>query len=323
MKAIVTRRFGNPPEMGVEERPEPVPRAGFTLVRMRAATINQLSHTIRTGDFGFPTSPLVLGNEGAGVVEESDRFTPGTRVAVYGHSDLGVTVDGLFQEWALVRDDRLLQLPDTLDWAEGSALTVNYLTAYLALTKAAKVHSGQIALVSGATGSLGHAVMQTARALGARPVALVSSAHKARRAAEAGATAVIDSSSRTTDEAIAELTDGQGVDIALDPVGGPRLGELIRAVRRHGTVVSLGFTGGRQAAVDIMDLLAGERVVTGYGVHGDSDEEIAKGLNDIGRLAAEGLLRPVIDSRYALDDFEAGYTRLASREAVGSLALEL
>ncbi|MCE7047474.1 zinc-binding dehydrogenase [Streptomyces purpurascens] len=97
---------------------------------------------------------------------------------------------------------------------------------------------------------------------------------------------------------------------------------MIPSVRRHGTVVSLGFTGGRQATVGIMDLLAGARVVTGYGAHGDSGEEIAKGLDDLGRLTAEGRLRPVIDSRYALDDFEAGYTRLASREAVGSLVLE-
>ncbi|MEU0819240.1 hypothetical protein [Streptomyces mirabilis] len=86
-----------------------------------------------------------------------------------------------------MRDDRLLQLPDGLDWAEGAPLTVNYLTTYLALTKAAKVRSGQTVPVSGATGSLGHAVMQTARALGARPIALVSSPHKARRAAGAGA----------------------------------------------------------------------------------------------------------------------------------------
>ncbi|MFF2461946.1 hypothetical protein [Streptomyces mirabilis] len=150
---------------------------------MHSATINQLSNTIRRGDFGFPTAPLVLGNEGAVIVEESDRFARGTRVAVYGRSDLGVSVDGPFQQWALAWDDRLLQLPDGLDWAEGAVLTVNYLTAYLALTKTAKVRSGQTVLVSGATDSLGHAVMQTARALGARPIALVSSAHKARRAA--------------------------------------------------------------------------------------------------------------------------------------------
>ncbi|MER5804262.1 quinone oxidoreductase family protein [Streptomyces mirabilis] len=187
MKAIVTRRFGNPPTMAVDERPTPAVHEGFTLVRMHSATINQLSNTIRRGDFGFPTAPLALGNEGVGIVEESDRFARGTRVAVYGRSDLGVSMDGPFQQWALAWDDRLLQLPDGLDWAEGAVLTVNYLTAYLALTKAAKVRSGQTVLVSGASGSLGHAVMQTARALGARPIALVSSAHKARRAAGAGA----------------------------------------------------------------------------------------------------------------------------------------
>ncbi|MDX3227600.1 quinone oxidoreductase family protein [Streptomyces sp. ME19-01-6] len=198
-------------------------------------------------------------------------------MAIYGHSDLAVAVDGLFQEWALVRDDRLLELSDTLDWAEGSALMVNYLTTYLALTKTAKVRSGQIVLVSGATGGVGHAGMQTAKALGARPVGRVSSPQKARRATETGAWAVIDSASQKLDEAIAHLTDGHGVDIARDPVGGPRLGELTRSVRPGGTVMSLGFTGGTQAPVDVLDLFAG-RLVTGYGVHGDSDEEIAKGL---------------------------------------------
>ncbi|MFE2488287.1 alcohol dehydrogenase catalytic domain-containing protein [Streptomyces mirabilis] len=98
MKAIVTRRFGNPPTMAVDERPRPAVREGLTLVRMHSATINQLSNTIRRGDFGFPTAPLVLGNEGAGIVEESDRFARGTRVAVYDRSDLGVSVDGLFQQ---------------------------------------------------------------------------------------------------------------------------------------------------------------------------------------------------------------------------------
>ncbi|MGP4091203.1 quinone oxidoreductase family protein [Streptomyces sp. KR55] len=147
----------------------------------------------------------------------------------------------------------------------GSALTVNYLTAYLSLTRVGHVQPGQSALVSGATGGVGHAVVQTSKALGAQPIAVVSSAHKARRAIEAGATAAIDLSSRDIHKAVADLTDGQGVDLALDPVGGARFGELLRNVRRHGMLASLGFTGGRQPVLDLMDLIAADRHIAGYG----------------------------------------------------------
>ncbi|WP_409467508.1 quinone oxidoreductase family protein [Streptomyces sp. HC307] len=174
----------------------------------------------------------------------------------------------------VVNDERLLELPDSLDWAEGSALTVNYLTAYLSLTRVGQVPPGQSALVSGATGGVGHAVMQTSKALGAQPIAVVSSAHKARRAIGAGATAAIDLSSQDVDKAVAGLTDGQGVGPALDPVGGARFGELLRNARRHGMLVSLGFTGGRQPVLDLMDLIAADRHIAGHGLHADSDENV-------------------------------------------------
>jgi NADPH:quinone reductase len=179
MKAVVTNKFGSPPEMAVEERPKPTFKHGFSLVRMHAATINQLSNTIREGGHSAAKAPLVLGNEGSGVVEESGRFKPGTRVAIYGGGELGITQDGLFQQWVLVEDKRLLELPDTLNYDEGAALTVNYLTAYRALTSAAELQNGQTVLISGATGSVGHALVQVTIAMGGHPIAIVSSTEKA------------------------------------------------------------------------------------------------------------------------------------------------
>ncbi|WP_409467343.1 quinone oxidoreductase family protein [Streptomyces sp. HC307] len=156
----------------------------------------------------------------------------GTRVAVYGHGGIGVTTDGLYQQWVSVPDHRLLELPATLDWAEGAALTVNHLTAYFALAKTGRLHSGPTVLISGATGSLGRALVQTVKAVGARPIAAVSTPHKAHRAAEEGAEAVIDLSSQDLQTAVADLTGGQGADLAMDPVGGPLPG---RPAARRGT----------------------------------------------------------------------------------------
>lgn len=323
MKVIVVKKFGNPPEMVVEERAKPVLKDGFTLVRMHSATINQLSNTIRKGEFGALPLPLVLGGEGSGVVEESGRFKPGTRVAIYGGSDLGIAQDGLFQQWALVDDKRILELPDALNWDEGSALTVNYLTAYLALTGVAKVQKGQTVMVSGASGSVGHALVQVAKALGGRPIAVVSSADKAERVRAAGASAVIDLSSQDLADAVRNITDGQGADVALDPVGGAIFGQLLGAVRHRGSLVSIGFTGGKEAAVNVVDVIVQQKSVVGYSVFAESDETISQALIELGKLAAQGLLKPVIDTTVSLEDFERGYSRLTSRKAVGSVIVRL
>jgi len=208
MKAVVTKHFGSPPEMAVEERPKPTFKDGFTVVRMHSATINQLSNTIRRGDLGAANAPLVLGNEGSGIVEESGRFKPGTRVAIYGAGELGITRDGLFQQWVVVEDKRILELPDSLNSDEGAALTVNYLTAYQALARIAKLRKEQKVLISGATGSVGHALVQVATALGGHPIAVVSSSEKAHRAREAGAPSVIDLSSQNLSDTVRDLTVG-------------------------------------------------------------------------------------------------------------------
>lgn len=323
MKAIITETFGKSPKMVIAERPKPALKDGYTLIRMRSATINQLSNTIRRGGHPAAKAPLILGNEGSGVVEESGQFEPGTRVAIYGSGVLGITEDGLFQQWALVEDKRIVVLPDTLDFDEGAALTVNYLTAYRSLTHAVKAEAGQKLLISGATGSVGHALVQVAKALGGEPIALVSTTEKAKRAADAGASTVIDLSSQDPVATTLDLTGGVGADLAFDPVGGSLFGQLLRAVRSNGTLVSIGFTGGNEPSLNLFDLIAGQKHVVGYGLHAEADEDLADALTEVVALAAKGDLRPVIDTTVSIDEFEKGYERLASRKAVGSIVLRL
>lgn len=271
----------------------------------------------------MPT-PLVLGNEGAGVIEESQTFAPGTHVAIYGGSDLGIIVDGLFQEWVLVEDRRLFALPETLTLDEGATLSVNYLTAYRALTKTVQVEAGQTVVISGATGSVGNALVQTAKALGARPIALVTSSEKAAKVAAAGATEVIDLSAVEDVAAkVRALTDGKGADFAFDPVGGPLVNQLLRSLTRRGTLVSIGFTAGMEATIDVADLLSQEKHIVGYSLHGETDEDIYPALRVLADLAAQGKLKPVIDTAVGCEDFETGYERLTSRKAVGSIVVHL
>jgi NADPH2:quinone reductase len=244
--------------MGIEEREKPAAKPGYSVVKMRA-TINQLSNFIRQEGIGGTKAPLILGNEGAGTIEESALFAPGTKVGIYGNT-LGIVQDGLFSEWVLVEDRRLFTVPDVLDFDEAATLSVNYLTAFRAMTKSVQVEKGQYVLISGATGSVGHALVQVALALGAIPVALVSTQAKAESARKAGAekVIVIEKTQELATE-VRQTTNGKGADYAFDPVGGALTGQLLQSVRAGGSVVSLGFTAGKSLAVDAFDIIAGEK----------------------------------------------------------------
>lgn len=323
MKAIVTTAFGNPAQTRIEEREKPVAKDGHSIVRIHAATINQLSKYIRLGDVPGPKAPLVLGNEGAGSIEESARFKHGTRVGIYGGNKLGITEDGLFQEWVLVEDSRLFALPDSLGWEEGATLSVNYLTAWRALTHSVTVRDGDTVLVSGATGSVGNALVQLGKAIGARVIAVVSSAEKAARVRAAGASEVIDlSAEKDLPGAVRALTDGKGADYAFDPVGGSLLNLLLQGVRFRGTVVSLGFAGGNEPAFNAFEIIAGEKHILGYSLHAETDADVSKALAELVQLAADGKIAPVIDSTVTIDGYDAAYERLSSRQAIGSIVLK-
>ncbi|MBS1063677.1 zinc-binding alcohol dehydrogenase family protein [Gluconobacter wancherniae] len=162
MKSLVCTSFGTSSSMVIEERPKTLPRPGYTLIKMHAATINQLSGQIRRSLFNKAKAPLVLSNDGAGTVEDSDLFQPGTRVAIYGGGQLGVTEDGLQQEYVSVKDSHVFELPDTISLDEGAALPINYVTAYQALTRVGRIEAGQMVLISGVAGAVGHALIQLA-----------------------------------------------------------------------------------------------------------------------------------------------------------------
>ena len=322
MKSLVCTSFGAPPSMVIEERPKPLPRSGYTLIKMHAATVNQLSGQIRRGLFNKAKVPLVLSNDGAGTVEDSDLFQSGTRVAIYGGGQLGITEDGLQQEYVSVKNSHVFELPDTISLDEGAALPINYVTAYQALTRVGRIEAGQTILISGAAGAVGHALIQLSRALGAKPVAVVSSPLKAEAARKSGAAAVVDLSTEILSDVVSSLTAGQGADLAFDPVGGPLLRELIKSVRERGAIVSIGFAGGAESCLDLAEIVVHEKRLLGYDAWLETDEAVSNAFSAIRSFVEKGAVRPVIDSTWTLEEFEKAYERLASRQAIGAILLK-
>ncbi|AOA05068.1 zinc-binding alcohol dehydrogenase family protein [Pseudomonas sp. TMW 2.1634] len=323
MKALVVSQFGPKPKMAIEERSIPQMKPGHTLVKVHAATVNPLSGQVSAGIVSTARAPVVLSNDGSGIVEQSEQFNRGTRVAIFGGGQLGITEDGLQQQWVLVENKRIIQLPDDFTLDEGAALPINYVTAHQAMTRVGRVQPGQVVLISGASGALGHALIQTAVAMGARAIGIVSNAVKAGQALRSGASTVIDLSARTLKDAVLEATDGEGAQLAFDVVGGTLMGQLLSAVGTRGAVVSIGFAGGMTASIDVADVVIHEKRILGYDAWLETDADVAHALTAIQKNIGNGALRPSIDSLFHMDQYAEAYLRLGSRQAMGTILMRV
>src|ERR1700761_7929743 len=220
MRAMRAETFKGYEALKLVELPKPVVSDGRVLVRITAAGVTPLDHTILFGNFHIPEVPLVLGNEGAGVVEEGGGmdFPIDSRVMFWG--TYGVLEDGTYCEWVAVRKEDLCLIPDNVDDVSAAGLPVAYLTAQVALTLAG-FGPGKTVLAPAIGGSVGNAVTQLARALGAKHAISSTTNHaKAEQAKALGFHEVIDTSVEKLTDGVRRITEGYGADIVIDGIGG-------------------------------------------------------------------------------------------------------
>ena len=217
MRAMTARAFKGYEDLKLIDVPKPDVSGGRVLVRMTAAGVTPLDHTIFSGQYPKAKPPLVLGNEGAGVVEDGGgmEFPAGSRVMFTGL--YGVAEDGTYSEYLAVRKQHLCLIPEGIDDVSAAGIPVAYLTAQMALSLAG-FQAGKTVLAPAIGGSVGNAATQLARALGAKHA--------------------ISSS-----------------DIVIDAIGGEILNEALSALAAGGTLTTLGYSAGRKATIDVTDLL--------------------------------------------------------------------
>src|SRR6185436_5726438 len=220
MRAMRAEKFSGYEGLKLVDLPKPAVSDGKVLLRMTAGGVTPLDHTILSGQFPLAKAPLVLGNEGAGVVEERDGtdFPVGSRVMFTG--PYGVFEDGAYSEWLAVRKENLCLIPAGVDDVSAAGIPVAYLTAQMALTLAG-FQAGKTVLAPAIGGSVGNAVTQLARALGAKHAISSTTNHaKAEQAKKLGFNEVIDTSSEKLGDGVRRITSGYGADIVIDGVGG-------------------------------------------------------------------------------------------------------
>ena len=291
------------------------------VVEVHAAGVSFPEVLQTRGEYQFrPPLPFVPGSEVGGIVQSAPAgsgLTPGDRVAAF-------TALGAFAELAVAPAFFTFKLPDKLDLAQGAGLVLNYHTAYFALKTRGRLAEGEWVLVHGAAGGVGTAVLQVARGLGARTIAVVSTEAKARIAQEAGADHVVRSDGAWKDEA-KELSGG-GVDLVLDPVGGERFTDSIRVLRETGRVVVVGFTGGSIPEVRVNRLLLGntEVIGAGWGAYAmpkpDFNREVGAALE---RLIERGYVSPLVGARFDWENATDALNCIDGRNATGKVVLDV
>jgi NADPH:quinone reductase len=301
---------------GLVDLPDPEPRNGHVLIRVRAAALNFPDLLMTKGEYQLkPPVPFVPGMEIAGEVIAGDGFAAGEAVVA------GTRLGG-FAEIVSVAAEAVRRKPAHLSLAEAAGVGAAYLTAYVGLVRLAQVQPGEWVLVHGATGGVGLAAVDLAKALGCRVVATSRSLEKLAVVTEAyHPDAVVPAPGFR--EAIKDLTGG-GADVVFDPVGGDVFDESVRCIAFGGRLLVVGFTSGRIATVSTnMPLIKGFSVVGvragEYGrqfpVHGRENQDA------IWRLAAEGKIKPRVDREYSLADWKDAFEAMRDSRMVGKIVL--
>jgi NADPH2:quinone reductase len=322
MRAVICRAYGPPEDLVIDDVPDPVPGPGQLLVRVHAAAVNFPDVLLIAGKYQLRIPvPFTPGSELAGeVVAAGDgaRFRPGERV-------FGSVLTGAFAERALLDSDSASAIPDGADFAAAAAFGVTYRTAYHALRSVAQVAEGDWVVVLGAAGGVGLAAVDLAVAMKARVLAAASSPEKLEVCRQRGAEATVDYAREDLKSAIRNLTDG-GARVVIDPVGGPYSEPALRALRRGGTFVTLGYAAGAIPAIPLNLVLLKDITARGMEIRtftGDHPEDAARDMRELTQMFSDGRVRPYIGARFPLSDTAAALRHVADRKALGKVVIDV
>jgi NADPH2:quinone reductase len=317
-------RHGEPADvLQLADAPEPAPGPGQVLVRVRAVAVNFPDVLLARGEYQVrPELPFSPGIELCGeVLALGDGVT---RVAV-GDRVVGSRI-GVLAELAVLDEREVFAAPAALDDAEAAALTIGYQTAWFGLHRREALRPGETLLVHAAAGGVGTAAVQLGAAAGARVIGVVGGAAKADVARAAGADVVVDRSTEDVVGVVKAQTDGRGVDVVFDPVGGRAFEQSTKCIAFEGRIVVVGFAGGQIQAVN-----AGHALVKNYGVLGlhwalyaQRRPDLVEAAHvELTRLVDEGRIRPVVGEVVPFGDAPAAVQRLADGTTTGRLVIQV
>jgi len=323
MRAMRAEQFMGYEALKLVELPKPAVSEGRVLLRMTAAGVTPLDHTILSGQFHHSKAPLILGNEGAGVVEEGGGtdFPVGSRVMFFG--PYGVFENGTYREWVAVRREHLCLIPDIVDDVSAAGIPVAYLTAQVALTLAG-FRPGKTVLAPAIGGSIGNAVTQLARALGAKHAISSTTNHaKAEQAKALGFNEVIDTSLEKLAAGVRRITNDYGADIVIDGIGGEVLSEALGVLAVGGSLTTLGYSASRKATIDVTNLIVPQASIRSLNMFLQPQTAVNEAWNSIVSLLKSGAIKPIVAKTFPLTDAADALRYLVEGRPFGRVILKI
>lgn len=341
MKAVRFHEFGGPEVLRVEEVPDPEPVEGQALVRVEVCALNHLDVDVREGISRFPVEfPHTLGVEVVGRIEAlgpgpAHGWKPGDRVMPYllgvcgrcrycrnAQEQLCETPEfisfansGGFAEKLVCSTSQLLRVPEEISLEAAGALQVAFATSWHMLFTRAELKAGETVLVSSVGSGIGSAAIQLAKLAGARVIGTASTDEKLERAAKVGLDVGVNYRKQDVVEEVMRLTDGRGVDLAYEHVGGDAFQWALDALRKDGRLVTCGAHAGEVVSFDIIPFFRAEKRVIGSFVF--TRAEVERVLT----FAGEGRLQPLVHDTFPLDRAREAMETLESRKNFGKVLI--
>ncbi len=327
MRAVVLEGHGDADVLTLAEVPDPEPGPEEVVVEIVATALNRADLLQRRGFYPEPGPPReheIPGMELAGRV-----VARGRRALAWadGHEVMGIVSGGAYAERITVHERQLLPVPEAVGVADAAAIPEVWITAWDALVVQGGLTSGRSALVHAGASGVGTAAIGLCRAMGARVVVTTSTA-KVEACRGLGADLVVDyTAGEDVVAAARQVSDGQGVDVVLDVVGGDTLDANVAALRVGGTIVQVGVMGGGRATFDLAALLPKRASIRGTVLRARPLEEKIAVTQRFGRevlpLFASGTVAPVIDRRFPLSEVAAAHRHMEANANVGKILLEV
>ena len=324
MRAIVCNETGALEDLRLQVSQGPEPGKGEILLDVKAAGINFPDLLTVQGKYQFkPPLPFTPGTEVAGIVAAVGEGVTSRKV---GDKVIATLQIGAFAEQCVASEQSAYEMASSMSFEQGAGFSITYGTSYYALKQRAKIQPGETLLVLGAAGGVGIATIQIAKAMGVTVIAAASSEEKLDFACEAGADMRINYATENLKERVKELTNGKGVDVVYDPVGGDYSEQAFRSIAWDGRFLVIGFASGPIPAMPLnLALLKGASLV---GVFWGSwaarcPQESQQNFKELIDMVETGKFSPLVTEVYPLDDYQAAFASIAERRAKGKVILSM
>ena len=318
MKAIRVHQFGGPEVLSLEEIPTPKPGPGEVLVHVRAAGVNPYDTYMRAGTYAVkPPLPYTPGSDAAGIVE---AVAPGvTKVKPGDRAYTATTITGAYAEYALARESQVYPLPENISFAQGAGVWVPYGTAYTALHHHGHARPGETLLVHGASGGVGTAAVQFARAEGLTVMGTAGTQRGLELVKKEGAHHVFDHTKAGYAEEIQRVTGGKGINVVLEMLANVNLATDLKLLAQYGRVIVIGNRG--EITINPRELMVRRAMVRGFTLWAATEAESVEIHAAIAAGLENGTLRPIVAKELPLKEAPKAHQEVVAPGAFGKIVL--